>query len=86
MGTSHSTISQDLTICCDVLVFVLHHALTRWEGRLFTIVLDMSSGVLLGISSLGILMLCLTILLRSNNLTNLLMEGLISWPGGFEMC
>ena len=29
---------------------------------------------------------CSTILLRSDNLTNSLMEGLESWSGEFEMC
>ena len=29
---------------------------------------------------------CFTILSRSDTLTNLLIEGLISWSGGFEMC
>ena len=85
MGTSRNTISQDFTICCAVLVS-LHHALTHCTSRLFILLSDMSSGVLQGISSLWILMLCFAILSRSDNLTNLLIEGLINWSCAFEMC
>ena len=77
--------SQDVTICCAVLVS-LHHALTHCTSRLFIVLSDMSSGVLLEISSLWILMLCFTILSRSDNQTNLLIEALINWSGAFDMC
>ena len=84
MGTSQSTISHGVTICCAVLVS-LHHALTHWSSGLFTVLSDLSCGVLLRISLLWIHMLCLTILWGSDNLTNLLIERLINWSGGFEM-
>ena len=85
MGTRRSTISHDVTICCAVLGS-LHHALAYGTSRLFIVLSDMLSGHVLGIFLLWILMPCLTILSRSDNLTNLLIEGFISWFGGFEMC
>ena len=85
MGTCRSTILQHVAICYAVLV-LLNHALTHGAGTLFIVFSEISRSVLLGTSLWCIVMLPLTILSHSDNLTNLLIEGLISCSRGFEMC
>ena len=85
MGTSRSAISHGVTIWCAVLAS-LYYALTLWTSKVSIVPSDMSNADLLRIFLLWILMPCLTIMLRSNNLTYLHIERLISWWGGLEMC